>query len=356
MKILIITGLYPPLKCGVGAYTQELAKSLNIKGNSVSVLSLFSSNTPSIISGIRLLKGLKKWNLLSLFIIVRLIKNYSPDVIHIQYPNDAFYKSFSYSLIPLIGFLFRKKIILTWHESFSLSSLFKFFILAIVPSQIIVVRPNYIKLLPFYKFLVFHKTFNFIPNASTIPAIRLSLSKKNIVRKKYISGQKRLIVYFGFIFPHKGVENLFKIANSETDQIIIVADFDPKIDYHRSIKSLIVRKWKGKVSIIDYMEAIDLGALLSSADAIVLPYKDGGGIWNTSIHAAVSSGSFLLTTSLIENGFNKNLNTYYAKVNDINEMKIALNKYAGTLNINKNVSASVSWNEISKQHLIVYNK
>jgi len=356
MEILIITGLYPPLKCGVGDYTQELAKSLNSNGNSVSVLSLFSPKTPNNISGIKLLKGITRWNFLSLFTIVRLIKKCSPDVIHIQYPNDAFYKSFSYSLIPLISFFLRKKVILTWHESFSLSSLFKFLILAIVPSQIVVVRPNYRKLLPFYKFLVFYKDFNFIPNASTIPEIRLSGSKKNALRKKYLLGQNRLIVYFGFIFPHKGVENLFKIANPKTDQIVIAADFDHKIDYHRNIKSLIVKKWKGKVSILNYMDAIDLGTLLSIADAIVLPFKDGGGLWNTSIHAAVSSRSFLLTTSLTVNGFNKNLNTYYSKVNDVNEMKIALNKYSGTINLNKKVSGSTSWNEISKKHLLVYSK
>ena len=195
-----------------------------------------------------------------------------------------------------------------------------------------------------------------VSNASTIPEIRLSGSKKNALRKKYLLGQNRLIVYFGFIFPHKGVENLFKIANPKTDQIVIAADFDHKIDYHRNIKSLIVKKWKGKVSILNYMDAIDLGTLLSIADAIVLPFKDGGGLWNTSIHAAVSSRSFLLTTSLTVNGFNKNLNTYYSKVNDVNEMKIALNKYSGTINLNKKVSGSTSWNEISKKHLLVYSK
>ena len=43
MRILIVTGKYPPLKCGIGFYTRDLSKSLSIMGNDVSVLSTFSS-------------------------------------------------------------------------------------------------------------------------------------------------------------------------------------------------------------------------------------------------------------------------------------------------------------------------
>jgi len=354
MRILIVTGKYPPLKCGIGFYTRDLSKSLSIMGNDVSVLSTFSSKVTKKSKDVELLDGIKNWNFLSMLTFYKIIKNWKPDVIHVQFPADGFHESIAYSLLPLLGFCLGKKIVMTWHESFSLSHIFKFFLLSVVPSQIIVVRPNYKNLLPFYKFLAAHKTFNFIPNASTLPSVNLSISQKKLLKKKYILGKSRLIVYFGFIYPHKGVENILKIASPETDQVVIAADMEPQNKYHKYLKGIITKKWNNRVSLIKYMPENDLAALLSVADAIILPFRDGGGIWNTSIHAAVSSRSFLLTTSININGFNKDLNTYYSSTDNINEMRGALDKYSGTKNLNKTVTDS--WAEISKKHIQVYDR
>jgi glycosyltransferase involved in cell wall biosynthesis len=354
MRILIVTGRYPPLKCGIGFYTRELSKSLSLTGKHVSVLSTFSSREPKNIQGVELLHGVKNWNFLSIFTVNKIIKKWKPDVIHVQFPTHAFFESISYSLIPILGFCLGKKIVMTWHESFSLSNFFKFFLLSVVPSKIIVVRPNYKNLLPFYKFLASHKTFNFIPNASTLPRVNLSITKKKLLKKKYILGKNRLIIYFGFIYPHKGVENILQIANPKTDQIIIAADLDPKNDYHRSLKYLIKSKWSDNISLINYMPENDLAALLNVADAIILPFRDGGGAWNTSIHAAVSSRSFLLTTSTDASGFNEDLNTYHSSIDNINEMRDALNKYSGTKNLIDTLPDS--WAEISKKHIQAYDK
>jgi glycosyltransferase involved in cell wall biosynthesis len=354
MRILIVTGKYPPLKCGIGLYTRELSKSLNTKDIHVSVLSIFNSQESKKSKDIEFLDELKNWNFLSIITIYKIIKNWKPNVIHVQFPTDGFYESISYSLIPLLGFCLGKKIVMTWHESFSLSNFFKFFLLSIVPSQIIVVRPNYKNLLPFYKFLAIHKKFNFIPNASSLPSVNLTITQKEKLKKKYILGKNRLIVYFGFIYPHKGVENLLKITNPNSDQVIIVADLDSENDYHKNLKNLIEQKGNGNVSVIKYMSEIDLASLLGIADTIILPFRLGGGEWNTSIHAAVSSGSFLLTTSVSINGFKKNLNTYYSSIDNINEMKNALNKYSGTKNLNPAIPNS--WSEISKKHIEVYER
>ena len=354
MRILIVTGRYPPLKCGIGFYTRELSKSLSLMGEHVSILSTFSSREPKKIHGVELLQGVKKWNFLSIFTVNKIIKKWKPDVIHVQFPTHAFFESISYSLIPILGFCLGKKIVMTWHESFSLSNFFKFFLLSIVPSQIIVVRPNYKKLLPFYKFLAIHKKFNFIPNTSSLPRVNLTFAQKEKLKKKYILGKNRLIVYFGFIYPHKGIENILKITNPKTDQIIIAADLDSENDYHKNLKNLIEQKENGNVSVIKYMPEIDLSGLLCIADTIILPFRLGGGEWNTSIHAAVSSGSFLLTTSVTTNGFKKNLNTYYSKIDNINEMRDALNKYSGTKNLVSVIPDN--WPKIGKKHIQVYNE
>ncbi len=182
---------------------------------------------PKISRDVELLHGVKNWNFLSIFTVNKIIKNWKPDVIHVsRFPADAFFESISYSLIPILGFCLGKKIVNDHGTNQIISSnFFKFFLLSVVPSKIIVVRPNYKNLLPFYKFLASHKTFNFIPNASTLPRVNLSITQKKLLKKKYILGKNRLIVYFGFIYPHKGVENILQIANPKTDQIIIAADY-----------------------------------------------------------------------------------------------------------------------------------
>jgi len=82
MRILIVTGKYPPLQCGIGVYTRELSKSLSLKGNHVSILSTFSKQKPKFFKSVELLHGVKNWNFLSIFTVGKIIKNMTNEIIH----------------------------------------------------------------------------------------------------------------------------------------------------------------------------------------------------------------------------------------------------------------------------------
>ena len=87
--------------------------------------------------------------------------------------------------------------------------------------------------------------------------------------------------------------------------------------------------WRGKVHFTGFLPADQVASLLAVSDAVVLPFPNGGGEWNSSIHAATVNGAFVLTTSLSMQGYQSQSNIYYANPNNLNEMKVALNKYAG---------------------------
>ena len=85
---------------------------------------------------------------------------------------------------------------------------------------------------------------------------------------------------------------------------------------------------------------------------MVLPFRDGGGEWNSSIHAAVAQGTFVLSTSRTETGYDPTRNVYLAEVENVDEMKVALTSYAGT---RRNTAMDPDeWISIADRHQAFY--
>ena len=94
--------------------------------------------------------------------------------------------------------------------------------------------------------------------------------------------------------------------------------------------------------------------LLAAADAVILPYVEGGGDWNTAIHSARTQGTFVITTDIKPRGYESNLNMYTASPLDINSMRIALDQFAGYRN--QSHSPTVYWHQIALSHLNFYRQ
>jgi len=94
--------------------------------------------------------------------------------------------------------------------------------------------------------------------------------------------------------------------------------------------------------------------LLAVADAVVLPFRDGGGEWNTSIHGATLQGTIVITTSQSGSGYDKKHHVYYAKVDDVQEMRSALEVYAGRRREDDAHPDKNAWREIAAEHHLLY--
>ena len=97
----------------------------------------------------------------------------------------------------------------------------------------------------------------------------------------------------------------------------------------------------------------DAARFLAISDAVVFPHVNGGGGWNTSLHAAVCQGTFVLTTSTERSGYDPVANIYYAPPQAVDHMRQALVSYAGMRNMNP-VDATESWQALAAAHITLY--
>jgi glycosyltransferase involved in cell wall biosynthesis len=360
MKILIITGSFPPMKCGVGDYSHCLANALlnQPEGHHISIIT--SSNAKSentIDEKIEIFPLLNNWNIIETSKIIKLVRILLPDIIHIQYPTQGYGNGYLPRLLPIILFLMRKKVIQTWHEGYSRRYIPWLLLKLLVSDGLVFVRLRYLeeKIHPLLNNIVRKKNPVFIPNASSIPKVSLNQKERIDLKNSFIKEQSRLVVFFGFIYPAKGLELLFEIADPQFDQIVIVGEPVENDEYYDTIKKLSSdTEWKGKVDMLGFMSPRGISKLLTVADAILLPFRAGGGEWNTTIHAAISSGSFVITTSSLKNGYDKKKNVFFAKIDDVQEMKFALNNYAGKQRDYNPEIDTDKWSEIAKQHILLY--
>ena len=276
---------------------------------------------------------MQSWTMKDAPSAIREIERGAPDIVHIQYPTQEYRDGSLPSLLPLIAFSMGRRIAQTWHETYLRREALGLFLKAIVPSRLFVIRPKYYEELLHsnLRWALWGKHAKFIPNASMIGVASLDSEARERVRAKYLDGQKRLIVFFGFLYPHKGVEQLFEICNPATDRIVITGEINVVPDYCAKIMQRIASPpWHGKVTMAGFLPPGDIAELLASADAVVFPYRFGGGEWNTSLHGAVLNGAFVIHTSRHATGYDPKRNTYSARIDDIEEMRVALQRYAGT--------------------------
>jgi glycosyltransferase involved in cell wall biosynthesis len=244
----------------------------------------------------------------------------------------------------------------TWHNYYEKVRRWHYMPNALAPGGLVVVRPEYKARMPrWYRWLIAHKPFRFIPNASALPRVELSAAELAAIRANLAPADRRLIVYFGFVFRPKGVELLFEIAEPARDQIVIVGEMNPTDAYHQSLLDRAQREpWANHVTTTGFLPPDQAARILAAADAVVLPFRDGGGTWNTSIQGAAAQGTFVLTTSFERNGFDAVENIYYARPDDVAEMRQALQRYSGRKSSTDVTRYFANWETIAQAHLELY--
>ena len=145
MNILLICGSLPPIKCGVGDYTDKLCENLSELGCNITVLtSLDASKTKhyEVENTVRRWKGVSLINQVSEF-----ISNGCYDVVHIQMPAVNYVRSVAnYIILPIILKLKGCKVVYTLHEYSDCREITKFCRFAsllLFSDEIIVADPIY---------------------------------------------------------------------------------------------------------------------------------------------------------------------------------------------------------------------
>jgi glycosyltransferase involved in cell wall biosynthesis len=344
------------MRCGVGDYTGRLAKALGRRQDtSVAVLTDAAAKPVPSDFDFEVFPVVDGWRMKNVIRIAKVVRQWRPDLIHIQYPTQGYGRTYLPWLLPALFRMASVPIVQTWHE-YHMEAVRRNLLNAVLSGGLIVVRPDYKATMPnWYRWLIRRKHFGFIPNASAIPQMRLSAKERLAIRSRFASSPTHLVVYFGFAYPPKRVELLFEIADPSQHHLVLICDLDSNDAYHKLILDRLDRfPWTGKVTVTGFLPAEDVGRMLAAADAVVLPFQDGGGLWNTSIHAAVKQGTFVLTTAREQQGYHSSSNVYYARPNDVADMRCALRTHIGDRSPEIDEDPTSEWEAIADAHRVLY--
>jgi hypothetical protein len=358
MNLLYIVGSFPPEKCGVGDYSKKLIDQLSKKRYlNITIVTTRNKFLKRDESTGNLKEIMNDWSLIEYFKIKKYIKK--ADVIHLQYPSVNFKNGMLPWCLPIILKIFHRKIklIITYHGYFNvklLHSLKALPSLFFVDRAICVVPDHFEKIFSFFKILLNKEKFTYIENVSNIPKSISNMDEIDNIKKLYLNNKEYLVVFFGFASKVKGLEQIFTIVNHINTSIVLVCELNRSDLYQLKLLEKI-KQFGNKISITitGYLDENKIADILSSADAAIFPFKTGGGTWNTSINAALLQNTFVLTTSEKSYGYDQSKNIYYAKVDDTNEMSKALYEHIGIKA--KNCLKTRNWDDVTKEHINVYN-
>lgn len=353
MRVLLVAGTFPPGECGIGDYVSRLAQSLAESGATVGVLTSLATGEGSV-GGFEVLRIARNWDLQERSSIADAVRSWQPDLVHLHYPSQGFGRQVLPTLLPLICKGMGSCVVQTWHEPWTVLMLPRLLAQRAALDGLIFVRPNYMDLLPaVLRPLATPRHRRVIASAGALPASKLTVDERGSLRETYLRGAKRLIVFFGFVHAAKGVDEVLEIANPGTDQFVIAGPMQDAA-YVDQIKAKAARSaWKDRVQFAGFLPKAEAADLLACADAVVLPFLEGGGSWNTSIHAGLTQGTLVITTATDPQGDDAKRNLYTARISDIQEMKRALDTLAG-----RRIAppGSDSWAEIAREHIGFYEE
>lgn len=303
MKIGIITGEYPPMLGGVGAYTDVLAHSLTAQGHDIHLFSTSSANSTDL----PITKSVSHWNLSSLFAARRWAAQF--DIVNLQFQTAA------YGMSPFIHFLpdvvGKIPVVTTFHDLRhpylfpKAGPLRDWIVMRLARASNGVIVTNHEDL----------QRIQHLPNVRLIPIGSNILTElpedfDAAVWREKIGAQPGdfLIAHFGFVKLGKGLETLLESVvqlrrenfparllmiggrtstNEPTD-----AAYTAAIDQH--ITDLGISDyvyWTG------YVDEREVGAYLTASDAVVLPFADGVSYRSGSLMAALRYDGVIITTT-----------------------------------------------------------
>lgn len=207
LRVMFLTGKYPPQHCGIGDYTYRLAEQLSQK-EVESYVCTSRLDDHLDVQGARIARVMDKWDFKSYPIIVRLLRENNIDILHIQFHAYAFNAHPAVVFLPL-WLRFKRdmqdlKTIVTMHElagpkvAFFPGSLRRLWLLPLLlgAQGIVVTNEYYARLLSVFSFL--KKKLYRVPIG---PNINLSgmAGRPSARIRTGIQENEIVIVRFGFV-------------------------------------------------------------------------------------------------------------------------------------------------------------
>lgn len=303
MQIGIITGEYPPMQGGVGAYSQILARRFAAQGHQVYIFSSHEAQNRD--KGILLTNQVEKWNLAAVRMIGTWARDLALDIVNVQFQTAAYRMSAWVHFLP--GYVHTAPVITTFHDLrypylFPKAGPLRDWIVMRLARKsagaIVTNHEDFARLRSL-------SNVTMIPIGSNIPYLEKQTLQRIGTPKPNDPFQ---IVHFGFINQSKGIETLLQaVAKLRMDGLPIrlimlggrTGASDPtNEDYVQEIDALITSlnltdcvEWTG------YLDEAEISAALINSDVVVLPFLDGASYRRGSLMAAIEHGCAIITTT-----------------------------------------------------------
>jgi glycosyltransferase involved in cell wall biosynthesis len=307
MRIGIVTGEYPPMQGGVGAYSRILAQTFAQQGHQIFVFS--SESTQNLDEDVSLTNKVKRWNPASIWAIRQWANSRQIDVINLQFQTASFQMS------PFIHFLPQLvrnvPVVTTFHDLrypylFPKAGRLRDWIvmhLARTSAGVIVTNHEDLQRVAHLR----HSTL--IPIGSNILTSLDADFNRNDWRARAGARERDfLIAYFGFINRSKGIDTLLhSVAALHTDgfpvKLVMIGGRTGSSDptnaaFAAEIDALIAKlNLTADVCWTGFVDEETVSAYLEASDVVALPFEDGASYRRGSLMAAIHHGCAIITTA-----------------------------------------------------------
>ena len=325
MKIGLVTGEFPPLEGGVGAFTQELARALSAAGHDIHVitsrkarpegieLSMSTRNDPVDLKFALLHPRIKRWRWPSMANIVDIVLRYELEVVNIQYQAAAY--NMNSAAINMLPWRMRgiTKTVVTFHDLRvpflfpKAGSLRKTAVRFMAKNALGVIVTNAGDLqtlsaeikTPAAQIPIGSNINAYTPNHIEIAESRDQLKLRD---------RDCLLGYFGFLNESKGADILLQ-ALSKLDvntHLVFIggqtgASDATNVKYLEHIQALVAALGlTDRVHWTGFLSDTRVSSFLHSADMFVMPYQDGASLRRGTLMAVLAHGRPLITTEPTE--------------------------------------------------------
>lgn len=301
MKLVMVSGSLPAVRCGIGEYTARLASQLAIApGMTVHVLTTRSDLVqPASVAPAQLLPPVRDWGLPTVIRSARLFRRLAPDIVHLQYPAVGYARSLGILALPLLTrLLVRVPVVLTiherserrWHGRLATD------VLASTSSRVVVPDPVEGAALARRLRLVGTRV-DIAEMISTIP-VSSGADPQAFRSRLGLAPGTLLIGTYGLIHPRRRIEDLLDAlallrAGSVPAHLLIIggeADYDARRarEYAAGLKRKTAELGLDTaVTWLGYARAEEVSVGLQACDAVVLLYQEGASARNTTLQAAL---------------------------------------------------------------------
>jgi glycosyltransferase involved in cell wall biosynthesis len=362
------------MRCGVGDYTYRLCSELK-KYNNIE-LSVITSEDPAVktIPGARVLPLIKKWNFSNLGLLLKAIREIGPDLVHLQYPTQAYKNKIMINFFPWIlrRSLGGTPLVVTIHDARTAHLLNKLRLIPFLFSAeriVLTVEEERDYLEKKASFVKPKSTV--IPLGSNIEPMGLDESEKRNIRSKLgLAEGDILISHFGYILAKKKIETViyaFKriIDDGEKARLLFISSFDPEGDrYHARLKETVRQCGLEKFVIwTGYATGEDTSRYLSSSDVAIQVYADGVSFRRTSFITTLCHGLPIITTVLghLPGGLRGDHDILAVAPGDVDGLVGAFKKLISSPGLRKELGGNAkslsdrfSWGQIREKHLSLY--